>query len=203
MNNHDRSSAALKVHLNRFSSLTGSENDSSEQMSKLKESVSLSSDKPMSQPVNNQANGRSVTPIFMVFRCLGDAHSSLCSALTGGATNCHEIKTFSSLWFFFLPSFFPDPAAQHRKSMIAATPGASFVSFITVVHHCIIVQRPGPSAQDASDLVQFVCLLQAERRTETDAQTGREVKEQLLGSRARSCWTLISFFLTPRPVVQE
>lgn len=48
-----------------FSSLTASENDSSEQMSKLKESVSLSSDKPMSQPVNNQASGHSATPIFL------------------------------------------------------------------------------------------------------------------------------------------
>lgn len=63
LNNHD------KVHLNRFSSLTGSENDSSEQMSKLKETVSLSSDKPMSQPVSSQANGRSgsVTQMFRGF----------------------------------------------------------------------------------------------------------------------------------------
>lgn len=124
MNNHNRSSAALKVHLNRFSSLTGSENNSSEQMSKLKESVSLSSDKPMSQPVSSQAIGRSVTQIFRVFRCLGDAHSSLGSALTAGAMNCREVKTFSSLYLFFccLHFFFPC-TAQERKSMISAFTG--------------------------------------------------------------------------------
>lgn len=108
LNNNDRSSAALKVHLNRFSTLTGSENDSSEQMSKLKASVSSSSDKPMSQPANNQASGRWLTQIFRVFRCLGDARSSLGSALTGGAMNCREIKTSIALSeiLFFLPLLF-------------------------------------------------------------------------------------------------
>lgn len=97
------SSAALKVHLNSFSSLTGSENDSSEQMSKLKESVTLSSDKPMSQSADNQPNRHSVSQIFNIFLCRGDVNSCLFSSLTGGVKNCRKIQTFSSLYLFFFP----------------------------------------------------------------------------------------------------
>lgn len=110
-----------------------------------------------------------------------------------------KLKLFHYFICFFCLHFFFYTAAQERKindfSFYRPKETNSWCIFYVQWPH-----QPGPFAQDVTGLVQFVRLLQAEHRTETNAQTGRQVKdnpEQLLGSRARSCWTLISFFLTP------